>query len=138
MNEGIFRKKSLERIKSPESMDDYIQVSNPSVWLLLMSIIVLLAGACVWGIFGHIDSTVDTSIQVQNEMVICSVDRQSISNLQKGMIVRFDGYEATISEIQQIEGSYICALNSNESIPDGFYEGKIVVSSISPVSFITN
>ena len=49
MSEEIFRKKSLDKVKSPENLDDYIQVSNPGVWLLLVSVIILLAGACVWG-----------------------------------------------------------------------------------------
>ena len=66
MNEEIFRKKSLDKVKSPESLDDYIRVANPGVWLLLISIIVLLAGACIWGFFGHIDSTVPAAVHVEN------------------------------------------------------------------------
>ena len=80
MSEEIFRKKSLDKVKSPENLDDYIQVSNPGVWLLLISVIVLLAGACVWGIFGHIDSTVETSIRAENETVVCYITNDAISS----------------------------------------------------------
>ena len=66
MNEEIFKKKSLDKVKSPESIDDYIRVSNPGVWLLLISVIVLLIGAVVWGIFGRIDSTVSASVRIEN------------------------------------------------------------------------
>ena len=31
MNESIFRKKSLERISSPEEVDDYMKVTSPSM-----------------------------------------------------------------------------------------------------------
>ena len=51
----IFRKKTLERISNPERLDDYINVSNPSVWLILAAILVFLAGFGVWVVFGHID-----------------------------------------------------------------------------------
>ena len=60
MNHSVFRQKSMERITSPEQMNDYIRVSNPSVWMLLAAVIVLLIGVCVWGAFGHLDTVVQT------------------------------------------------------------------------------
>ena len=138
MREEIFRKKSLDKVKSPESLDDYIQVSNPGVWLLLVSVIVLLAGACVWGVFGHIDSTVETSVRAENGTVTCYVEDESVSAMQTGMIVKFDEFEASITEIRQEGGDYSCTLQSDQTIPDGFYEGKVVVKSYKPLSFILN
>ena len=44
MDHSVFRQKSMERITSPEQMNDYIRVSNPSVWMLLAAVIVLLIG----------------------------------------------------------------------------------------------
>ena len=138
MSEEIFRKKSLDKVKSPENLDDYIRVSNPGVWLLLVSVIILLAGACVWGIFGHIDSTVEASVRAENGAAVCYVEEDSISTLQTGMIVRFDDFETTITEIRQEGGDYSCALQSDQTVPDGFYEGKVVVESYKPLSFILN
>ena len=138
MREEIFRKKSLDKVKSPESLDDYIQVSNPGVWLLLVSVIVLLAGACVWGVFGHIDSTVETSVRAENGTVTCYVEDESVSAMQTGMIVKFDEFEASITEIRQEGGDYSCTLQSGQTVPDGFYEGKVVVESYRPLSFILN
>lgn len=139
MDEEIFRKKSLEKIKSPENLDDYIQVSNPGVWLLLISVIVLLAGACVWGIFGHIDSTAEAEIRAENAVLICYVADQDISSVHEGMTVKFDDYEAVITEIgQKDEQGYSCVLQSEQLIPDGFYAGKIVTNSVKPFSFILN
>lgn len=139
MKEEIFRKKSLDKVKSPENLDDYIHVSNPGVWLLLISIIVLLAGACVWGMFGHIDSTAPTIVQVKDGAVTCFVADENISTVHNGMTVRFDGFEAVITEIgKKDESGYICTLQSNQTIPDGFYEGKIVIKSVKPLSFVLN
>ena len=33
--QGLFRAKNIERIESPESMNDYLQVTSPGVWLVL-------------------------------------------------------------------------------------------------------
>ena len=40
---------------SPEQLDDYIRVTTPSVWLILLALIVLLAGLLAYCIFGTID-----------------------------------------------------------------------------------
>ena len=42
MSNPIFRKKSIEKVTSPEQINDYIRVSNPSVWMILAAVIVLL------------------------------------------------------------------------------------------------
>ncbi len=52
---GIFRKSMLDRVSSPEELNQYMRVAQPSVWVILGAIIALLAGAAVWGIFGEID-----------------------------------------------------------------------------------
>lgn len=51
---SIFRQKSLDKISSPEKLDDYIRVTSPSVWFILAAIILLLFGALFWGIFGEV------------------------------------------------------------------------------------
>ena len=53
---GIFREKSIERISSPEELNDYIRVTSPSVWLVLAALIILLAGMLVWSVLGTVDA----------------------------------------------------------------------------------
>lgn len=138
MNNEIFRQKSIDKVKSPEKLDEYIQVSNPSIWLLLVSIVVLLAGACVWGVFGHVDSTVKTSVLAEGETVVCYIAEEDELSVQTGMIVEFDDFEAVITEVDQDGSSCVCVLRSERTIPDGSYEGKVVVDRIRPLSFILN
>ena len=54
---GLFREKSLERISSPEQLDDYIRVVSPAIWLLLIGVVLLLAGVLVWASVGSIPVT---------------------------------------------------------------------------------
>ncbi len=51
----LFRKKSMDRISSPEELNDYIKVTSPSVWMVLLAIVVILAGVLVWGVIGSVD-----------------------------------------------------------------------------------
>lgn len=50
----LFREKSLERISTPEQLNDYIKVTTPSVWLVLIAVVVLLVGIMAWSIMGTV------------------------------------------------------------------------------------
>ena len=47
---SIFRKESMERVSSPDQLDDYIRVQKPSVWIILALVIALLVAAFVWAV----------------------------------------------------------------------------------------
>lgn len=58
MNESIFRQKSIERISSPEKIDEYMKITSISMWLILGCILLLLAAAIVWGFTGQIEDEI--------------------------------------------------------------------------------
>ena len=43
MENGIFRKKSLDKISSPEQFNQYLCVVNTGVWLVLAAVFLLLS-----------------------------------------------------------------------------------------------
>jgi len=54
----IFRKVSLDRLSSPEQLDQLLQVTTPIGWISLIALIALLASAVIWGVFGTIPTKV--------------------------------------------------------------------------------
>ena len=52
---SVFREKSLEKMSSPDQMDDYIKVMTPPVWIALIALVVLIIGILVWTIFGTME-----------------------------------------------------------------------------------
>lgn len=54
---SIFRAKSLDRISSPEEIDEYMRVTSPSMWLVLGTVFLLLAAALLWSVTGRIEMT---------------------------------------------------------------------------------
>lgn len=135
MNEQIFRKKSLDKVKSPESLNDYVQVSNPSVWLLLAAIIVLLAGACIWGVLGNIETTVDCSVVAENGVVTGFI---ADAQIEPGMLMRIGDaeYEIENAEFSSNTGRLMCTVTAKANIPDGTYNAAIITERIKPISFI--
>lgn len=51
---AIFRKVSLERLSSPEQLDQLMQVTSPRGWLALWAMVAVAGAALLWGIFGSI------------------------------------------------------------------------------------
>ena len=52
---SIFRQKSIDRVSSPEQLNDYIRVTTPTVWLVLLALVILLLGMLAWSIFGTVE-----------------------------------------------------------------------------------
>jgi hypothetical protein len=53
---NLFRQKSIERVSSPEQLNDYIRVTTPGVWLVLLALVILLLGMLAWSIFGTVEA----------------------------------------------------------------------------------
>ncbi|MBR4718868.1 MAG: hypothetical protein IKP31_01355 [Lachnospiraceae bacterium] len=50
----LYREKSIEKVSTPEQLNDYIRVTSPSVWAVLIALVVLMLGVLVWCVFGSI------------------------------------------------------------------------------------
>jgi HlyD family secretion protein len=57
MNTRLFRQVSLERLSSPEQLDQMLQVTSPRGWTGLAAIFLLLGTALIWGFKGGIITT---------------------------------------------------------------------------------
>ena len=55
----VFRKVSLDRLSSPEQLDQMIRVTSPLGWTALLAIGLLLAGLLAWGVTGSIPTTIN-------------------------------------------------------------------------------
>ncbi|MBP7779223.1 MAG: NHLP bacteriocin system secretion protein [Acidobacteria bacterium] len=54
----IFRKVALERMSSPEQLDQLLRVTTPKTWLALLSILIFLGMTVAWGYFGELTTRV--------------------------------------------------------------------------------
>lgn len=56
---SLFRKESLERLSSPERLDQLMQVVSPRSWLPLLALGSIVGVAVIWSIYGRIPITVE-------------------------------------------------------------------------------
>ena len=143
MNEEIFRKKSLDRVRSPEELNEYVKVSNPGIWLLMASVIILLIGACIWGFFGHIDTRIDATALTENGMTEVFISVLDAGEIGEKVTAIIDGKEYTFDlhideNVVRDDASTIKLGSVKTGLPDGVHPAKIVVERIKPMSFIFN
>lgn len=157
MDKQLFRKSSMDRVSSPEQLNDYVRVSNPSVWVIMAAVIILLIGVCVWGIFGRLETKIESAGICENGVFTCYVNEEKVRQIKSGMTVNVDGSTLVISEISEkpvsvsadmdgylmhlgdfSEGEWLYEVTAVGTLPDGTYEADIVTSSVSPMSFILN
>lgn len=151
--------KKLKKVDSPEQLNQYIRLSNPGVWILLIAIVILLIGVCTWGYFGKIDtkiSTVAISSDYKSYVYIKEIDLEKVKKGMKVEIVNNENkyeiveiettpekvteelseYARHLGNFQIGEWVYKCKLNS--SLSEGTYSANIVIESIAPMVFVIN
>ena len=138
MENPIFRKKSLDRISSPEALDDYLHVTTPSVWLILVAIIMLLAGMLIWSNIASIDSFATGHAQVQDGKMYIEFDNEQIArNVQSGMIVMSGETQSRISSVGVDSRGKIFALAPTE-LSDGYYVVDVLFKQTQVIQLLFN
>ena len=134
----LFRKQSLEGISSPEQLDDYLKVTNPGLWVILIAPLFLLIGILVWSVFGTMTSKISLPGTAKNGIVTIQADKRTVRNLAAGMPVKILDETSTIISVSEegpSDDSDIRIL-VRTTLPDGVYEVEIVTERISPYTFL--
>ncbi len=157
MNEKIFRKKSVDRMSSPEQLNDYIKVTNPGVWMALAAIVILLVGVCVWGVFGTLETKLSVVAVSQDGQTVLYVKEDNVASVQENMSVYIgdETYKVTSVSAQPVAvteeiseyarhtgelsiGEWVYVVQIDGNMPDGVYKAQIVTDSVSPLYFVFN
>ena len=73
----VFRKSVMDRLSSPEELNDYLQVTRPSVWIALVAVILILAGALFWFSVTYIESFVYGTANVEDGRMAIVLERDN-------------------------------------------------------------
>lgn len=160
MSGQLFRKSSIERISSPEQLNDYVRVAGLGMWMALAAVIILLAGVCVWGIFGRLDTRLESAGTCEDGVLTCYVRESDIDAVRQaagaGMEITASGELCLIVSVgtepvaisQKDEyllylggfqpGEWVYEVKAKTTLPDGTYEASMITESVSPMSFLLN
>ena len=147
----------MDKVSSPEQLQDYVRVANPGLWMVLLAIVILLAGVVAWGCIGKIDTTLSTAIVTDGGIAVIYIGESNMEKIEVGMTVRSEDQEYVITEIAQVPikvdgsltdyaihasgltvGEWVYAVSIDGEHSDGVQKADIVIERISPISFILN
>lgn len=120
----LYRESSLDRIQSPEQLNDYLRVTNPSVWVLLTAVILLLAGLLVWGSMAYIDSVAYGKAEVsQGSMLVRFDEERAAENVDVGMSVTVGESQSVIRSMGWDEQGMFALAET--TLADGEYDAAV-------------
>ena len=102
ISSSIFNKKATEKLRSPDDLEKYVRVTNPSAWVIVGSCMFLLAGLLVWGIFGAISTSISTTGTVVNDAPICFLSGEDAAHVSVGDIATVDGKNVVVSNVAAV------------------------------------
>lgn len=156
MAKPLFRKESLERVSSPDQLDDYIRVSNPGVWMVLATIVLLLVAGIVWACVGQLTDSLSTTLVVQDGRAACYVPEDQIDQVKPGTPVAAADAEGTVRAVEAVPVSpdevaarvdeyaahrigatgWSYPVEVDIDLPDGVYDARITARSFSPIELL--
>ncbi|WP_028234970.1 hypothetical protein [Pseudobutyrivibrio sp. MD2005] len=137
MENRIFRKKTLERISSPEQLTDYLRVTAPGVWVILTIVVLLFVGFFAWTAVGTITTYVDGKAVVTGgtaDIVITGTEENSTINT--GMTAHIASTDYVISSVDTDEYGRAVA-HTKVDLADGTYDARVIVEQIHPIKLLT-
>ena len=135
-SESIFRKKTLERISSPEQLTDYLRITNPGVWVVMSAIIFLLLGLFFWTMTGTLQTKVDVKVNVENRTA--TIIPVSSDTLVADMPLQINSNVYVIAYTETDEYGRVYGIADVGDLPDGVYDGTAVIEAIHPIQFLIN
>lgn len=152
---SVFRKKSLDRISSPEQLNDYIHVSSPGIWILLAAVIILLVGIGVWAAYGTMETKIPVCAISDGSSSWCYIRAEDRNSVKENMIVAIDDKRSLLGEISTLPeavdsdfpeyalhvgnlkaGEWVYSAKLFLRLPEGIYDAAIITEEVNPLSFI--
>lgn len=145
MNENLFRKESLDKVKNPEQTDEYLKVTNPSFWLIVLAAVILAVSFAYWGFVGTIPNRTAAIGVVENGKVTVFMSAENVMAIGDSLEVLIDGVSHQVTDVKselfsasQIKEIYGESLNPAEMNFVIMADATGVSDGIKSLSVVTN
>lgn len=102
---SIFSKQAQEKLRSPDDLDKYVRVTNPSKWAVLVAFVVLLAGILAWSVFGTVSTSVTATGVAMDGKALCFLPTDEVSRVHVGDTALVGGKKLKVTEVAKIPSS---------------------------------
>ncbi len=138
MNEAdsLFRKSSLDRVRTPEQLNEAVKGTGTGFTVLLIALAVLVTGLVLWGAFGTIEETAAASGIVSGDTIILTVPADAVSGITAGIDARIENRDTVIrgrvESLEQSADGFTATVTYDGILTDGASVTVILVKSAYP------
>lgn len=138
MDNPVFREKSMERISSPEQLNDYLRVTSPAVWAALAAVILLLVCLFAWSAVTAVESFAAGTAEARDGVLTITFDDPSkAGHVKAGMEVKVGALTTDIVSVGEDEDGALFAV-AELGLPDGSYQAKVGYDKMQIIGLLMN
>ena len=99
---SIFNRRATEKLRSPDDLDKYVQVTNPGVWIVIVACVALLVGLLAWGVFGSVTTSVKgTGVCIEGK-AMCFLKAEDAAKVHVGDDASVGGELLKVAEVSAL------------------------------------
>ena len=138
MEKSLFRKESLQRVSSPEQLNEYLHVTTPANRIVLCAVVLLIASLLVWSCVTAVESYAAGIAQVKDGVLTLTFhDAAKAESVVVGMNVRVGNTVAPVTSIGKDEEGNLFAV-ADIRLPNGVYEARVGYKSTKIIELLFN
>ena len=138
MEQPLFRSENVERVSSPEQLNDYLHVTTPAIWAVLAAVLLLLVGLLAWSSVTAVESFAAGEAEVRGGVLTMRFyDAEKASYVEAGMNVRVGDLAVPVLSVgSDAEGNPIAIARAE--LPDGSYAASVGYKSTQLIRLLFN
>lgn len=121
----LFTEKARSKLRSPDDLNEYVRVTNPSGWVVLAACAVLLFGLFTWGAVGTAETSVQAMGTRMKDKVACFIPPSRTSRIRVGDTANVDNHLLKVASISSVP---VSRGEAHEMLPNDYLDNTLVTN----------
>ncbi len=119
----MFTEKASKKLRSPDDLDEYVRVTNPSGWVVLAACATLMIGLFAWGLFGTVETNVIGIGTCVRGEALCFLSAERASKVHVGDLANVGG---VLSKVESISTVPLSRVEAREVVDSDYLTNTLV------------
>jgi len=138
MAEPITQKEKAERISSPEQLNDYLHVTTPAMWAVLIGVVLILVSLFLWSSVTAVESFTAGEGEVRDGVLTIHLDDgEDARQVEVGMDAKVGDLVAPVLSVGSDRDGNLIAV-AKMDLPDGRYSASVGYRSTQIIEILFN
>ena len=138
MAEPITKRENVKRISSPEQLNDYLHVTTPAMWAVLLGVVLILVSLFVWSSVTAVESFTAGVGEVHDGVLTITLDNEEDARqVEVGMDAKVGELVTPVLSVGSDKDGNLIAV-AKVDLPDGHYPASVGYRSTQIIEILFN